>query len=149
MYYSIVIVIFIILSDILDGFFARRYNQVTRIGKIIDPVADKICLMFVLIYLIDIYHLPFLIFFILLSIRDIVLISITAYLILYKNFVTQANNYGKIFIFFSMLMIIFHIYDINYYIGNILYIISIILLFVSMIFYIKEHMKKINTNENI
>ncbi len=30
------------LTDSLDGFIARRYNQVTNLGKILDPMADSI-----------------------------------------------------------------------------------------------------------
>jgi len=147
--YTIYIILFIVISDVLDGFLARRFNTVTSFGKVIDPVADKICLMSVLIYLIDIYHLPFLIFFILLSIRDIVLISMTAYLAIFHDTVTQANNYGKLFIFITMLMIIFHIFDINSYASDILFISSIILLIFSMFVYIKEHLQKITSYENI
>jgi len=33
------------LSDALDGFVARRYNQYSRLGSILDPVADKLLLL--------------------------------------------------------------------------------------------------------
>jgi CDP-diacylglycerol---glycerol-3-phosphate 3-phosphatidyltransferase len=29
------------LSDFLDGYIARRYNQTSRIGTVLDPIADK------------------------------------------------------------------------------------------------------------
>jgi len=29
------------ITDILDGYFARRYNQESRMGALLDPVADK------------------------------------------------------------------------------------------------------------
>ncbi len=29
------------LTDVLDGFIARHFNQVSDLGKILDPVADK------------------------------------------------------------------------------------------------------------
>ena len=28
-------------SDVLDGYIARKYNMITKLGRIIDPVADK------------------------------------------------------------------------------------------------------------
>ena len=36
------IIIFSALTDIVDGFIARRFNMITDLGKFLDPVADKL-----------------------------------------------------------------------------------------------------------
>lgn len=49
------------LSDIFDGVFARRSNQVTELGKILDPMADSIVRLSVLLtFTQGIVHLPML-----------------------------------------------------------------------------------------
>ncbi|HVP19830.1 MAG TPA: CDP-diacylglycerol--glycerol-3-phosphate 3-phosphatidyltransferase [Spirochaetia bacterium] len=35
--------IIIELSDLLDGYFARRWNQESELGKVLDPLADTLC----------------------------------------------------------------------------------------------------------
>ena len=95
-HYSIFIIVFIFLSDILDGFFARISNTVTDFGKVIDPIADKVCMLVVLIYLIDSYNgdsffNPFLFFYVLLCFRDIIIIIFSLYNIIHNKFVSQAN----------------------------------------------------------
>lgn len=32
------------LTDVLDGFIARRYHMITKLGQILDPAADKMTL---------------------------------------------------------------------------------------------------------
>lgn len=41
------------ISDGLDGYFARRYDLTSRLGTLLDPLADKIFVFFVLAVLID------------------------------------------------------------------------------------------------
>ena len=147
--YSQITVLYIVLSDVLDGYFARRSNLVTDFGKIIDPVADKICLWVVLIFLIDKYHLLFLIFFVLLSLRDFILTSYSIYLLLQYNYVSQANLYGKLFIFTTVVMLVMHIYDFNLYLQRLSYVVSMGMLLFSTYQYVKEHQSKIEKYEYI
>lgn len=45
-------------TDILDGFFARRYSSVTIMGKFLDPLADKVLVSVAMIMLIPMDRIP-------------------------------------------------------------------------------------------
>jgi CDP-diacylglycerol--glycerol-3-phosphate 3-phosphatidyltransferase len=46
------------LTDYLDGYFARKKKQVTKLGVLLDPIADKLLVIAALILLVDIELVP-------------------------------------------------------------------------------------------
>ena len=46
------------LTDLLDGYLARRWKQVTTVGTLLDPVADKLLISAALVSLVQIQLLP-------------------------------------------------------------------------------------------
>ena len=48
--YLLALVLFFIagVTDYFDGYLARKYNAVSQLGEILDPIADKILILFVL-----------------------------------------------------------------------------------------------------
>ena len=83
-----------IATDWFDGWYARKYNQVTKLGKILDPIADKILVLisfsvFVYMDVISVWWI------IPIFIREIV---VTAYrfAFLSKNIVVAAVQSGKL-----------------------------------------------------
>ncbi len=124
------IVILIVLTDLLDGFVARKTDEITHFGKLIDPVADKVCMLVVLIYLLFEYGMPFVIFFMLLGIRDVLLVMTGLYLQFRTNVVFESIPSGKWFIGTSAVMLFFYLVKLPG-IGIYFYWLSLVLFFIS------------------
>lgn len=84
-----------VISDYLDGFVARKTNTISELGKMIDPVADKLCALILFIYTVWIGWIPlwFLIFAI---IRDSLIMMGSYYIKRKYNKVAMSVMSGKI-----------------------------------------------------
>jgi CDP-diacylglycerol--glycerol-3-phosphate 3-phosphatidyltransferase len=107
----LLLIIFIaILTDFLDGYFARKFDEITELGKILDPFADKVCTTagFVALTLYQGFPLWLTTLIIL---RD-VFILLGSFIILKKEkIITSSNIPGKVTVFFISLLAIIHILE--------------------------------------
>jgi CDP-diacylglycerol--glycerol-3-phosphate 3-phosphatidyltransferase len=56
--FALIVFLAAALTDLLDGYLARRWKQVTTVGTLLDPVADKLLISAALISLVQIRLLP-------------------------------------------------------------------------------------------
>jgi CDP-diacylglycerol--glycerol-3-phosphate 3-phosphatidyltransferase len=84
-----------ILTDYFDGYFSRKLNQATDLGKILDPVADKLAMAVILIALV-IYRAFPLPMVILLIYRDLIILSLGLWAVKKINKIPESNYWGRV-----------------------------------------------------
>ncbi len=82
-----------VLTDLADGYIARRRQQVTILGKLMDPLADKILVACALIMLIPMGRAPALVCFLILA-REIAITGLRG-VAASSGIVVPASNLGK------------------------------------------------------
>jgi len=55
---ALIIFLFAAMTDLLDGYIARRRRQITTFGKLLDPVADKLLISAAFISLVELDRVP-------------------------------------------------------------------------------------------
>ncbi|MBN1302654.1 MAG: CDP-alcohol phosphatidyltransferase family protein [Melioribacteraceae bacterium] len=91
----IILAIIVIATDYLDGYFSRKLNQVTDLGKALDPIADKIGMGIVLVAIVVYYNFP-LTLVALLIYRDILIMVFGLIINKRTNITVSANFWGKL-----------------------------------------------------
>jgi CDP-diacylglycerol--glycerol-3-phosphate 3-phosphatidyltransferase len=84
-----------VLSDALDGYFARRFGQVSNLGKVLDPVADKITVGALVLFLIQLREFPLWPAFLIVG-RDLIILGASLFIIETKRVVVTSNVIGKL-----------------------------------------------------
>ena len=56
--FALVIFLVAAATDLLDGMLARRWGQITTVGTLLDPIADKLLISAALVSLVDIHRVP-------------------------------------------------------------------------------------------
>ena len=110
----IIDIIFIIASitDKLDGYLARKNNQVTSFGKFLDPLADKILVLAAMMMLVEMQKLPAWIPIIVLA-REFVVSGYRLIAVEQGGEVIAASKWGKLKTLTQMIAIILAFLDLN------------------------------------
>jgi CDP-diacylglycerol--glycerol-3-phosphate 3-phosphatidyltransferase len=83
------------LTDGLDGYLARRMGQISELGRILDPLVDKIFLLFLLLFLILLRDFPPWVLLIILP-RDVLILACGYYLARKRKTVAESQLWGKL-----------------------------------------------------
>lgn len=132
-----IIIVLAALTDKYDGVLARKYNQITEWGKILDPVADKIAVGAVAVVLLVLGNIPVW-FVVALLVRDLLIFSGGMYIKTKKGIVLQSNEAGKWTVGIVSLALFLMVLNAQSILVDILVWASVVLLFVSFSMYVKR-----------
>jgi CDP-diacylglycerol--glycerol-3-phosphate 3-phosphatidyltransferase len=140
--YALGLCVLAYLTDISDGFLARKLDEVTEFGKVIDPFADKIVVGVIILKLFLLNKIPAY-YFIMVAARDILIFAGGIFITRKIGRVLPSNILGKITVVFIGAFILFtfvncskeNFFYLFFYFG------SIVLIFASLIAYFVRGME--------
>ena len=125
-----------IITDVLDGWLARKFDEITEIGKIIDPLADKVAIGTIILKLYLIGEIPEFYFWVIIF-RDLIIFVGGILVSKFIGKVLPSNLLGKL----TVLSIGFYLMGLMLnsplipWLYNFLYYFSLIMSFASVIGY--------------
>lgn len=132
------------ITDVLDGFIARKFNFITNFGKLIDPLADKATQISTLIALSCIKIIPNWML-IVIFLKEAIMIAGASFLY-GKKLVVSSRWYGKlatvVFYIAVVSSLIINYFNFTYHIDIYIYYIALGLTIFALIMYFREFYKK-------
>ena len=130
------------ITDVVDGFIARKFNLISNFGKLMDPLADKLTQISVLASLVKVEIIPFWILVIVI-LKELIMIMGASFLY-GKNVVVYSKWYGKLAtVLFYLAIVIslitkqFNLSGFWTYFDLVLYCIALACTIFSLIMYVK------------
>ena len=151
--YLVITYVFAVFLDFLDGFIARNFSQESDLGKIIDPLADKILVFSILLILTIKFDFPlWLAVFIVL--RDILILWASFLLFKGKQMVKPSLLIGKFTFGLLSLLIFVFIIDLNekinlFLLKRFLIVLSFAFLLWSWLEYLLVYMREKNEQKKL
>lgn len=144
------IILFSGVTDLIDGIIARKFNQITDLGKLIDPVADKVTQAAIVFCLMVRYEYMWIIV-LLFVIKELSMLAWNIVLIKKHKKLDGALWYGKVStaVFYACMTILVAFPDLSAAFANSLMLITGFFLLLSFVLYTKIflHMHRTNINE--
>ena len=96
------------VTDLMDGYIARHFNQISELGKILDPIADKLTELAFFICLLTRWPLVWLLLAVSI-LRELIVPATGMAVIRYCGVVTGSRWYGKVstFVLYIVVLLLF------------------------------------------
>ena len=94
---TVALILYAGISDYLDGLVARKTNTISEVGKVIDPVSDKLCAVILFIYTVWLGWVP--LWFLLINVvRDSVIMIGSSFIKIKFGKVAMSTMSGKVYV---------------------------------------------------
>ena len=133
--------IFAGITDVIDGFLARKFNWITNIGKLLDPLADKMMQIAAICCLYIRKLIPGWLILVIIA-KELLMIAGATLILKRGNIYVQSDWYGKLgtTVFYAVVLIIIVINGKYPTVSNLLSVLLLLLtLFTFFMYYIKTY----------
>lgn len=136
------VVLFSSFTDLFDGMIARKFNQVTELGKILDPVADKLTHAAMAICLITRYPLMWALAA-LMAVKEGYMACMGLRYLKENKMMDGAMWYGKVCTasLFAGMVVLFFFYDLSVTAANVIISLLMGIMLITLILYVRFYQK--------